>query len=226
MPIAATRVYSSLAPVQVEIITLDTIMGQGVVIEDDATTGYKVIVNKNPATGEVISRVPCTSSTELDAMVEKAVAALPEWTAMETSERIRLLKAGIAALNASHAESLPLLITQEMGKPLAQAQEEMEGVVDKDSLFEILEQTLQPKRHENNLVVRQPIGVVAVLSPWNFPADELLLLVLPALGSGNTGEHTAGFLNLRRDQCYYLITQHWFSHPIIISHCKTIRSGT
>jgi succinate-semialdehyde dehydrogenase / glutarate-semialdehyde dehydrogenase len=164
-------------------------MGQGVVVEDDtAVPGRQVIVNKNPATGQVISRVPCTTTAELEEMIEKANAAQSSWATVEVSERIRLLKAGIAAL-AGAAESLPSLMTQEMGKPLSQSQEEIEGALDKDAMLDLLEQSLQPKRHGNNiLVIRQAVGVVAVLSPWNYPADEILLLLLPALGSGNTGE--------------------------------------
>jgi acyl-CoA reductase-like NAD-dependent aldehyde dehydrogenase len=77
-------------------------------------------------------------------------------------------------------------MVQEMGKPLAQAKAEMEGAVAKDDYLDVLVQALEPKEHGTSLVVRQPYGVVAILSPWNFPADEILLLALPALGSGNT----------------------------------------
>ena len=156
-------------------------MGQGVEIKDGS------IVNKNPASGELISLVPCTSADELDVMVENAVAAQPSWEAMDFSKRIALLKAGIQKI-ASIASPLQDKITQEMGKPLQESIEEVEGAVDKDEFLDILEESLKPKKHGSCLVVRQALGVVAVMSPWNFPADEILFLVLPALGSGNTGE--------------------------------------
>jgi acyl-CoA reductase-like NAD-dependent aldehyde dehydrogenase len=143
------------------------------------------IINRNPATGEEISRVPCTSTEEMNRMMERAVSAQKSWRQLPVKERIELLRKGLMEL-AKHADKLEKLIVQEMGKPLAEAQEEVDGAVRKDDFLHILERSLQPKTHGNNVVVRQPLGVVAVLSPWNFPADEILLLVLPALGSGNT----------------------------------------
>ena len=161
-------------------------MGQGVLVEDDGSGG-KVIINKNPATGEVISRVPCTSPSEVDDMIEKAVAAKASWSMMEASERIRLLKEGLAKLSKDILE-IPPLITKEMGKPIGDAEEEVTDGLDKEDLLNLLEESLKPKKHGSCVVVRQAVGVVAVLSPWNFPMDEILLFLLPALGSGNTGE--------------------------------------
>ena len=156
-------------------------MGQGVEINDGK------IVNKNPATGEVISRVPCTTLEELDKIVQTAKLAAPGWAAMEASERIDLLKKGLKELS-KEASKLQEMITKEMGKPAEEAADEVEGAVGKDEFFEILESALKPKKHGSCLVVRQPLGIVAVMSPWNFPADEILYLVLPSLGSGNTGK--------------------------------------
>jgi len=68
-------------------------MGQGVEIVDGK------IINKNPATGEVISKVPCTPLGDLDIMVALAKAAQAEWTAMTATERIALLKKGIEKLS-------------------------------------------------------------------------------------------------------------------------------
>lgn len=154
-------------------------MGQGVEIEDGC------IVNTNPATGEVISRVPCTPIEELDEKVALAKAAAPAWMAMEASERVALLKKGLEQLSTK-TEELQQMITKEMGKPLTEAVEEVEEALDKDEFLDILEASLQPKTHGSSVVVRQALGVVAILSPWNYPADEILFLMLPSLGSGNT----------------------------------------
>jgi len=86
-------------------------MGQGVEIDAN-----NCIVNKNPATGEVISRVPCTPIEELDQMVAKAKDALPSWSAMDVHDRIELLKKGLDVLKKD-SEKLKELITKEMGKP-------------------------------------------------------------------------------------------------------------
>ena len=130
--------------------------------------------------------MPCTTSDKLDSLVSSAKQAQLSWSKHNPGDRIRLLKQGLKAL-ADMKETLIPLIVQEMGKPLAEAREEVECALDRDEYFAVLQEALQPqKRGDTCLVVRQALGVVAVLSPWNFPADEILLLVLPALASGNT----------------------------------------
>jgi len=156
-------------------------MVQGVPIENGC------IVNKNPATNEVISRVPCSSPEEVDVMVKRAVAAKSLWAVTPPKERITLLRKGLQEL-AKKSDLLSETIVKEMGKPLHEAREEVAGAVNKDEYLDILESALEPKKHGNSVVVRQPLGLVTVLSPWNFPADEILLLALPALGSGYVGD--------------------------------------
>jgi len=155
-------------------------MVQGVSIVDGN------IVNLNPATGQEISRVPCTSADSINSMVKTASKAQKAWCLIPLKERIDLLRKGLAEIS-KHSDKLASLIVEEMGKPIAEAKEEMEFAVGKGDYLDIMEASLKPIHHgENSVVVRQPLGVVTVLSPWNFPADEILLLVLPALGSGNT----------------------------------------
>jgi acyl-CoA reductase-like NAD-dependent aldehyde dehydrogenase len=154
-------------------------MVQGVIIEDGC------IVNTNPATGEVISRIPVTSDDQVNEMVKKANDALLSWSTSEVTTRMDLLRKGLKALG-QHSDELASLIVQEMGKPLKEAREEVEGAVGKDQFMDILEFAQQPQKHGNSVVVRQALGVVVVLSPWNFPVDEILLLALPALAAGNT----------------------------------------
>lgn len=158
-------------------------MVQGVAIDDE-----KCIVNTNPATGEIISRVKCTTMEEVDDMAKIASDALPGWAFQTTIEdRVNMIRKGIKAIGDNHSEKLSNMIVSEMGKPIAEAKEEVEYVVDKDEYLDLLIEALQPKKHGDKCtVVRHPIGVVVVLSPWNFPADEMLYLIIPALGSGNT----------------------------------------
>jgi acyl-CoA reductase-like NAD-dependent aldehyde dehydrogenase len=147
------------------------------------------IVNQNPATGEVISHVPCSTDADINDMMLKAQTALNTvWGIhMPVHDRIQLLRNGITELTKNSQELVPLIV-QEMGKPMSEAQAEVDAAVSKKGEYlDLLESSLQPIRHgQNSLVVRQPIGVVVLLSPWNFPCDEILLLALPALGSGNT----------------------------------------
>jgi len=155
-------------------------MVQGIPLEDGC------ILNKNPATGELISKVPIT--TNVEDIVQQAQAAFGSWSkSTAAADRINLLKQGLLQLkDEKKADELAQLITKEMGKPLLEAQGEVECAVEKDEYFQILHDSLQPIQHKSSTVIRQALGVVVILSPWNFPADEILLLALPALASGNT----------------------------------------
>jgi aldehyde dehydrogenase (NAD+) len=145
------------------------------------------LVNTNPATGEVISRVPCTTLDNLKTIIALAKEAQPAWAFRTTlDERMDKLQQALQLVKERSAD-LEHLIVQEMGKPLAQAKEEMEFAVNKEKFLTLLKTSLQPKTFGNSTVVRHPLGVVAILSPWNFPVDEVLLLALPSLASGNTG---------------------------------------
>ena len=159
-------------------------MVQGVVIENGC------IVNTNPATGQVISRVKCTTPSQVQDMVKTAKEAQLEWSTKDAKERIDLLRKSLEALSAQ-SDKLASLMVQEMGKPISQAKEEMEGAVARKGEFmDILEKAQEPQTFGNSIVVREALGVVVVLSPWNFPCDEILLLALPALAAGNTGKIT------------------------------------
>ena len=154
-------------------------MVQGVVIENDC------LVNTNPATGEVISMVPCTTSEEIEQMIVLANQAQHAWVATPLEERIQLLRKGLQAL-AQVSDTLVEWIVREMGKPLREAKEEMGFALGKEGDFlDLLLESLQPETYGNCMVVRDPFGVVAIMSPWNFPVDEILLLALPSLASGN-----------------------------------------
>ncbi|GAX10096.1 aldehyde dehydrogenase family 9 member A1 [Fistulifera solaris] len=154
-------------------------MVQGVTIANNC------IVNTNPANGEIISRVPCTTKEELERTLSASCGAQPQWAATSLTDRIRLLRKGLEAI-AAKKDAFVDMIVQEMGKPITEARVEVEGSVSRDEYFRVLQDALEPKKRGKNCqVVRQPLGVVAILSPWNFPVDEILLLALPALASGN-----------------------------------------
>lgn len=114
------------------------------------------------------------------------MAAGTDWRATSSIERIRLLQQGLAKMYTKKDLFVSTMV-KEMGKPMREAEEEMEAACCKSPYWKVMEQSLQPSRRgPHSLVVREPLGLVAVLSPWNFPCDEILLLTLPALASGNT----------------------------------------
>jgi len=151
-------------------------MVQGVAIQDGC------ILDTNPATGELIAKVPVTQN--VDELVAIAKKAYPSWRQTPLEERIGGLKKGLQQL-ATIQDDLARTMTQEMGKPLKEAREELQGAIDRDEYFDILAKTLQPSQRGGCKVVRDPVGIVTILSPWNYPVDEILLLALPALASGN-----------------------------------------
>lgn len=153
-------------------------MVQGVEIEG----GH--IVDTNPATGEVIARVKTTEPDEVAAMVARAHAAQSGWAATPLAERAALLKRGVASL-ADRRDELIDMIVCEMGKVRAEAEEEVDGAIKRCEYVDQIAAANAPVQIDNGLVLRSAHGVVAVCSPWNFPADEPLLLCLPALCAGN-----------------------------------------
>jgi acyl-CoA reductase-like NAD-dependent aldehyde dehydrogenase len=165
-------------------------MVQGIEITD----GH-IIIDRNPATGEVIAKVPASTREDVLDAIERSVSAQASWGATPLDERIALLKEGCAVLGR-RVDELANKITEEMGKPIREAREEAEGAVDKDGFLDLVEKANaeellggddgEEAGGSQSLVVRDPLGVVAVISPWNFPSDEILLLALPALAAGNT----------------------------------------
>jgi acyl-CoA reductase-like NAD-dependent aldehyde dehydrogenase len=156
-------------------------MVQGVSIVDGK------IVNINPANGQEISRVVCSTRDEIDQMMKKATQAQKtKWGTMPVKERVHYLREGLQEI-AKQSEKFVSLIVQEMGKPSAEARIEMDGACHKEAHLGIMEEMSKPVHNgTHSVVVRQPLGVVAILSPWNYPCDEILLLALPALVAGNT----------------------------------------
>jgi len=157
-------------------------MGQGVIIEDGC------IIDVNPSTQEVIQRVPCSTLDGVTAAVSRARAAQLSWAAKPLPDRIALLKQAIKKLGEDE-DGLAQLITREMGKVISEAREEAAGCCDKDGYLDLIAEANADEvvdEASGTTVIRDPHGVVAVLSPWNFPSDEITLLALPALAAGNT----------------------------------------
>lgn len=155
-------------------------------LETDATTFAK----HDPATGELIDHVSITSAAELARAVDAARAAQPEWEALGADERIARL-APFAQRLEERAEELARCVTREMGKPYPDALREVKGWVAHTP--EILDEVRRAVAEENfdsegvrTRLVRDPHGVVAAITPWNFPVAMPLSILLPALATGNS----------------------------------------
>src|SRR5258708_7868629 len=142
----------------------------------------------NPATGRILTAAPRADRAQLDQAVAAAKAAFPDWSATPLRQRGALLVGLAEALEAEQGQFARLL-TEEQGKPLPQALWEialsiaiLRYIATLDLPPEVLKEDAAQK------VVRQhkPLGVVAAITPWNFPVLLLMIKVAPALLAGNT----------------------------------------
>ena len=141
----------------------------------------------NPATEEVIAHAPQASRRQLDAAMEAARVAYPGWAADEIGRREALRRAANAVLGA--ANRLAPLVTAEQGKPLADASLEVMATGAWLKYFADLaipREVVRGKSRGLIEVLRRPMGVVAAITPWNFPLMLAAWKLAPALLAGNT----------------------------------------
>lgn len=155
-----------------------------------ATSGLKLDV-RNPATGARIAAVPDCGADEARAAVAAAAAAFPDWKARTAKERSAVLKRWFA-LMIENQEDLARLISMEQGKPLTESRGEIaysaayvEWFAEeaKRAYGEVIP---EPVRGRKLIVVKEPVGVVATITPWNFPLAMLARKVAPAVAAGCT----------------------------------------
>ncbi len=145
----------------------------------------------DPATGAVLARVPLSDAEATTRAVEAASAALPAWGRLLAKERSRLLRRWFDLI-IENRDDLALIMTSEQGKPLAEAKGEIDyaaGYVEfyAEEAKRIAGETLpSPRDGARVLVIRQAAGVVAAITPWNFPAAMITRKVAPALAAGCT----------------------------------------
>ncbi len=156
----------------------------------DADSGETIAI-RNPATGEMLGTVPKMGATETRRAIDAANAALPGWRAKAAGERAKLLRRWYE-LMLSHQDDLALIMTSEQGKPLAEAKGEIAyaaGYLEwfaeegKRAYGEIVPPNVADRRI---LVTREPVGVCAAITPWNFPAAMITRKAGAALAAGCT----------------------------------------
>jgi acyl-CoA reductase-like NAD-dependent aldehyde dehydrogenase len=142
----------------------------------------------DPATEEVVATVPTTSPADVDAAVVRAAAAQTRWAALDPADRARLLRRFAAAVD-EHREELAELEVREAGHPIGNARWEAGNVRDLLDYaaggVERLTGTQIPVPGGVNVTFAEPLGVVAVIAPWNFPMPIAAWGTAPALAAGN-----------------------------------------
>jgi succinate-semialdehyde dehydrogenase/glutarate-semialdehyde dehydrogenase len=145
----------------------------------------------DPATGEVIADVADGGPAEASRAVEAAHRAFPGWAAMTARERAPILHR-IQSLMEAQREDLALTVTRENGKPLEEARREVAfalgyfGWFAEEARRAYGDVVPSPAREKRLWVLRQPLGVVAAITPWNFPATMVTRKIAPALAAGCT----------------------------------------
>lgn len=156
----------------------------------DADNGQTIQVN-NPATGEIIGTVPKMGASETRRAIEAADRALPAWRALTAKERAAKLQRWFELMMANQ-EELAHLMTLEQGKPLVESRGEIAYAASYIEWFaeegkrvygDIIPSHQPDKRL---LTLKQPIGVTAAITPWNFPTAMITRKAGPALAAGCT----------------------------------------
>jgi succinate-semialdehyde dehydrogenase/glutarate-semialdehyde dehydrogenase len=160
-------------------------------IDGEWVTSAKTFPVTDPATGAEVATVSDLGAKETKRAIDAAARALPAWSAKTAKERAAILRRWFDLVTAE-TESLAQLMTTEQGKPLAEARAEVgygasfiewfaeEG---KRAYGRTIPTTVASKRY---LTIKQPIGVVAAIAPWNFPIAMITRKVAPALAAGCT----------------------------------------
>jgi len=152
--------------------------------------GGKTLTVENPATGQVVSEVPDSSADDAREAIVLAEKAQRPWEKLAPIERAGFLRR-IAAGIRNDSEHLARVLSEEQGKPLDQARGEVNGTADYfDYTAEWArrvegEVIASDRPNETQLLLRQPIGVIGGIVPWNFPLYVLARKVAPALLTGN-----------------------------------------
>jgi succinate-semialdehyde dehydrogenase / glutarate-semialdehyde dehydrogenase len=149
------------------------------------------IVVSNPASGTVLGSVPNAGAAETRRAIAAAAAALPAWASRTAKERAQVLRRWFE-LMLEHQSDLAILMTAEQGKPLAESQGEISYAASFIEWFaeeaKRLYGDIIPGHQADKriMVLRQPVGVVAAITPWNFPAAMITRKAGPALAAGCT----------------------------------------
>ena len=154
-----------------------------------ATSSEAMLKVREPATEEVLAELPHAGIEQTDAAVARAKAAFPGWRAVAPGDRARLLR-GLAEAISARSEELARLESRNAGKPISDARGEVGMVADTFHYYagapeRLLGDTI-PVAGGVDMTFREPLGVVGLIVPWNFPLAIACWKVAPALAAGNT----------------------------------------
>jgi aldehyde dehydrogenase (NAD+) len=142
---------------------------------------------ENPATEQVCGKISLGSAADVDVAVTAARRAFSGWSQSSREERLDLLQA-ILAEYQKRADDLAAAVTEEMGAPaaLAAGPQVRLGIAHLATAIDVLKNFQFEEQHGATLVVKEPIGVCGLITPWNWPINQIAVKVYPALATGCT----------------------------------------
>lgn len=156
----------------------------------EAASGKRFAV-KNPATGEIIATVPDAGAEDARAAIEAAHTAFADWSSMPAHVRARLMRKVYDGIMKS-LDRLARVLTEENGKPLAEAKGEIINGAEylnwyAEEARRVYGEVIPSSSKRTRIwVLRQPVGVAAAITPWNFPSSMITRKIAPALAAGCT----------------------------------------
>jgi malonate-semialdehyde dehydrogenase (acetylating)/methylmalonate-semialdehyde dehydrogenase len=157
----------------------------------EAPSATQTIPVRNPATGEMLSEAPLSTPADVEAAVKAALAAWPEWRRTPAGDRIQPLFR-LKALLDSQFQDIARTITQECGKTLAESEGELKRGIENVEVAAGIPSLMMGSNLEDiasgidEMMIRQPVGVVAIVTPFNFPGMIPLWFLPYAVACGNT----------------------------------------
>jgi len=149
--------------------------------------GAKTLDVVNSSTEEVMGRIPDGTPADVDRAVAAAKKAFPSWSQTPVAERAAMLQKIQAGL-AARIDEIGLVVAQEVGMPLPFAKQIQAGLptLVMGSYAKIVSEFTFEEKVGNSIVVREPVGVVGCITPWNYPLHQVVAKVAPAIGAGCT----------------------------------------
>jgi len=174
-----------------ELLKDASLFKQAAYIGGEWVTGGATLAVRNPANREVVGHIPDLGAEATHRAIAAAEAALPQWRALPAAKRSHLLEAWFTAISET-TDDLARILTVEQGKPLAEARGEIgygAGFVKwfAEEAKRVYGETIpSPTADRRILVLKEPVGVCAAITPWNFPNAMITRKVAPALAAGCT----------------------------------------
>jgi acyl-CoA reductase-like NAD-dependent aldehyde dehydrogenase len=150
----------------------------------------KFIMDINPFTGEMLEKIKCSSPGEITSAIKLSKKALKQWSGISLKTRIKHFL-GIAGQIKKEKRDLSRMITLEMGKPLNQSEREVDNLIDNiNYLCELAEEAFEKEIYREGSikseVIRNPVGIVAVFTHWNYPVLIPSKVIITAALAGNS----------------------------------------